>query len=319
MGAPAACPDDEFMALFDKIGATKLAKHLKIDERAVYRRRRRLEVKYDAPLAAPSKAYLEAKYPHRLQHEIKNGTVLIGSDFHIWPGQESTALRAFKKFADDIRPNVVILNGDVLDFPLIGRHAPIMWETAPEPYQEIEAAQDHLHDIAKAARRARKAWCLGNHDARFESNLANNAARYRNIKGVHLSDHFGLWEKCWSVCVNEAVRGGATMVKHKPKGGGMNAARASALNSGMSFVHGHLHSQKVTPITDYNGDRYGVDAGCIADPSYKQFVNYTEDAPLDWRSGFCLLTYKDGRLLMPELVSVWDDRSVQFRGEVIRV
>ena len=83
MGAPAACPDDEFMALFDKIGATKLAKHLKIDERAVYRRRRRLEVKYDAPLAAPSKAYLEAKYPHRLQHEIKNGTVLIGSDFHI--------------------------------------------------------------------------------------------------------------------------------------------------------------------------------------------------------------------------------------------
>lgn len=314
-----ACTDDQFMALFDKIGATKLSVKLGVNERSVYARRRRLERKYSEHLAPPSKAVLEAKYPHRLQHEIKNGTVLIGSDFHIWPGQESTALRAFKKFADDVRPSVVILNGDVLDFPLIGRHAPIMWEAAPEPYQEIEAAQDHLQDIAKAAKRALKAWCLGNHDARFESNLANNAARYRNIKGVHLSDHFGLWEKCWSVCVNEAVRGGATMVKHKPKGGGMNAARASALNSGMSFVHGHLHSQKVTPITDYNGDRYGVDAGCIADPSYKQFVNYTEDAPLDWRSGFCLLTYKDGRLLMPELVSVWDDRSVQWRGEVIRV
>ena len=314
-----ACTDDQFMALFDKIGATKLSVKLGVNERSVYARRRRLERKYSEHLAPPTKAFLEAKYPHRLQHEIKSGTVLIGSDFHIWPGQESTALRAFKKFADDVRPNVVILNGDVLDFPLIGRHAPIMWETAPEPYQEIEAAQDHLHDIAKAAKRARKAWCLGNHDARFESNLANNAARYRNIKGVHLSDHFGLWEKCWSVCVNEPVRGGATMVKHKPKGGGMNAARASALNSGMSYVHGHLHSQKVTPITDYNGDRYGVDAGCIADPAYKQFVNYTEDAPLDWRSGFCLLTFKDGRLLMPELVSVWDDRSVQWRGEVIRV
>lgn len=314
-----ACTDDQFMALFDKMGATKLSVKLGVNERSVYARRRRLETKYSEHLAAPTKAALEAKYPHRLQHELKNGTVLIGSDFHIWPGQESTALRAFKKFADDVRPSVVILNGDVLDFPLIGRHAPIMWETAPEPYQEIEAAQDHLHDIAKAAKRARKAWCLGNHDARFESNLANNAARYRNIKGVHLSDHFGLWEKCWSVCINEPVRGGATMVKHKPKGGGMNAARASALNSGMSFVHGHLHSQKVMPITDYNGDRYGVDGGCIADPSYKQFVNYTEDAPLDWRSGFCLLTYKDGRLLMPELVSVWSDNAVQFRGEVIKV
>ena len=314
-----ACTDDQFMTLFDKIGATKLSVRLGVNERSVYARRRRLEARYSEHLAPPTKAALEAKYPHRLQHDLKNGTVLIGSDFHIWPGQESTALRAFKKFADDVRPSVVILNGDVLDFSLIGRHAPIMWETAPEPYQEIEAAQDHLHDIAKAAKRARKAWCLGNHDARFESNLANNAARYRNIKGVHLSDHFGLWEKCWSVCINEPVRGGATMVKHKPKGGGMNAARASALNSGMSFVHGHLHSQKVTPITDYNGDRYGVDAGCIADPAYKQFVNYTEDAPLDWRSGFCLLTYKDGRLLMPELASVWDDRSVQFRGSVIRV
>lgn len=314
----AACSDEQFMALFDKIGATKLSKKIGTTERNVYYRRRRLEAKYDQPITTPSKAYLEAKYPHRLQHEIKNGTVLIGSDFHIWPGQESTALRAFKKFADDVRPSIVILNGDVLDFPTIGRHAPIMWESAPEPYQEIEAAQDHLHDIATASRRARKIWLLGNHDARFEANLANNARQYRNIKGVHLSDHFGLWEKGWSACINEPIRGGATMVKHKPKGGGMNAARASALNSGMSYVHGHLHSQKVTPITDYNGDRYGVDGGCVADPSFKQFVNYTEDAALDWRSGFCLLTFKDGRLLMPELVSVWDDRSVQFRGEVLK-
>lgn len=317
--AVAACSDAEFMALWEKLGPTKLAKKIGTIEGNVYKRRRRLEAKYGQPMPTPSKAYLEAKYPHRLQHEIKNGTVLIGSDFHIWPGQNSTALRAFKKFADDLRPAVVVLNGDVLDFPLIGRHAPIMWESAPEPSQEIEAAQDHLQDIAKASRRARKVWTLGNHDARFESNLAQNASRYRNIRGVHLSDHFGLWEKCWSICVNESVRNGATMIKHKPKGGGMNAARASALNSGMSFVHGHLHSQKVTPITDYNGDRYGVDAGCIADPSFKQFVNYTEDAPLDWREGFAILTFKDGRLLMPELVSKWDDNSVQFRGEIIKV
>lgn len=314
----AACSDDQFMKWWDEIGPTRLSKRIGTTESNVYKRRRRLEAKYGEPLVTPSKAYLEAKYPHRLQHEIKNGTVLIGSDFHIWPGQESTALRAFKKFADDVRPSLVILNGDVLDFPSIGRHDAIMWESAPEPYQEIEAAQDHLHDIAKASRRARKVWTLGNHDARFESNLAKNARQYRNIRGVHLSDHFALWEKGWSCAINSLVENGRTMVKHKPKGGGMNAARASALNSGVSYVHGHLHSQKVTPITDYNGDRYGVDAGCIADPAYKQFVNYTEDAPLDWRSGFCLLTFKDGRLLMPELVSVWSENSVQFRGSLIR-
>ena len=311
--------DNEFMVLFKQHGATKLAKLIGVKEDNIYKRRRRLEALYDQPVTAPTKAYLESKHPHRLQHELKNGTVLIGSDFHIWPGQESTALRAFKKFADDVRPSAVILNGDVLDFPTIGRHAPIMWESAPEPYQEIEAAQDHLNDIAKASRRARKIWLLGNHDARFEANLAHNAKQYRNIRGVHLSDHFGLWEKGWSCAVNSLVERGRTMVKHKPRGGGMGAARASTLNSGVSYVHGHLHSQKVTPITDYNGDRYGVDGGCIADPSFKQFINYTEDAALDWRSGFVLLTYKDSRLMYPELVSVWDDRSVQWRGEVIRV
>lgn len=314
---PAAkCSDEEFIALFKKHGATKTAKMLGTQERRIYERRRRIEARYDQPLSAPTLADLQAKYPHRLQHELKNGTVLVGSDFHIWPGQNSVALRAFKKFCDDVRPSIVILNGDVLDFPLIGRHAPIMWESAPEPFQEIEAAQDHLHDIAKASRRARKVWTLGNHDARFEANLANHAGRYRNIKGVHLSDHFGLWEKGWSCAINSLT--GGTIIKHKPRGGGMNAARASTLNSGVSYVHGHLHSQKVIPLTDYNGTRYGVDAGMIADPSFKQFVNYTEDAPTDWRQGFCLLTYRDGKLMMPELVTAWDDNHVQFRGGLIR-
>jgi hypothetical protein len=224
-------------------------------------------------------AYLEAKYPHRLQQELKNGTILVGSDFHIWPGQNSTALRAFKKLADDLRPNVVILNGDVLDFPSIGRHAPIMWESAPEPWQEIEAAQDHLDDIAKACRRARKIWTLGNHDARFEANLANNARQYRNIKGVHLSDHFGLWEKGWSCRRQQPDRAGPHHDQAQAEGRRHERGEAPRRSiAAWSFVHGHLHSQKVSPVTDYNGDRYGVDGGMIADPSFKQFVNYTEDA-----------------------------------------
>jgi hypothetical protein len=116
---PAAkCSDDEFLATVKAHGVMKAAKIIGTTVRNVNYRRRRLETKYDEPIHPPTLAYLEAKYPHRLQQELKNGTILVGSDFHIWPGQNSTALRAFKKFADDLRPNVVILNGDVLDFPL---------------------------------------------------------------------------------------------------------------------------------------------------------------------------------------------------------
>jgi UDP-2,3-diacylglucosamine pyrophosphatase LpxH len=243
---------------------------------------------------------------------------LVGSDFHIWPGEESICLRAFKKFCRDLKPNAVVLNGDVMDFPRISRH-PQNWESAPDPQEEIEAAQDHLNDIVQSCKRGtQKVWTLGNHDARFEQMIANAAPQYRGVKGVHLSDHFdGVWQKAMSCFINEGIEDGATMIKHRLKGG-MGAPRANTLNAGVHVVTGHLHSQKVIPVTDYRGDRYGVDTGCVADKEHRAFA-YHEDSPVDWRSGFALLTYRDGRLMYPELVTKWDEKHVQFRGRLIRV
>jgi hypothetical protein len=310
-----ACSDEEFIALVDAIGATKTSKLIGVTERNVYARRRNLETKF-GPISVPNRP--RPSVPGRLPLDLKNGTVLVGSDFHIWPGEESTCLRAFKKFVDDIKPNIVILNGDVMDFPRISRH-PQNWEKAPDPQEEIEAAQDHLNDIEKATKRGtRKVWTQGNHDARFEQMIANSLPQYRGVKGVHLYDHFAMWERAMSCFINEGVDGGATMVKHRWKSG-QGATRANTLNAGVSMVTGHLHSQNVRPLSDYNRfDRYGVDTGCVADKEHRAFT-YTEDAALDWRSGFALLTYKDGRLMFPELVTKWDDKHVQFRGQVIRV
>lgn len=85
------------------------------------------------------------------------------------------------------------------------------------------------------------------------------------------------------------------------------------------MVAGHLHAQQCIPFTDYEGTRWGVDAGCMADPSGPQFVDYCEDNPTGWREGFCLLTFYKGKLLDPELVRVWDDEHVVFRGKLIAV
>lgn len=314
-GAP-KCSEAEFISLFKSMGATALAQHLGTRERNIYSRRRDIESKQGIVLSAPSRS--GAAPPGRVNIELLNGTALIGSDFHIWPGEESTCLRAFKKFTDDIKPDVVILNGDVTDFPRLSRH-PQSWESAPDAQEEIEAAQDHLNDIvARCKKGAEKIWTLGNHDARFESMIANAVPQYRGIKGVHLSDHFALWQKAMSCFINEGVEGGATMVKHRYKGG-QGATRANTLNAGVSMVTGHLHCQNVRPMSDYSRfDRYGVDTGCVADKEHKAF-SYTEDSPLDWRSGFALLTYKEGRLMFPELITKWDADHVQFRGSLHRV
>jgi hypothetical protein len=304
-------PDDELIRLFRTIGATKAAKETGLTERAIYKRVAHMRANGNA-ISAPTKAPAK-EYPHRQQLAIREGVVIVGSDFHIWPGPESTCLRAFKKFIDDMRPAAVILNGDVLDFPQISRHPPIGWDSHPTVKDEIEAAQDHLHDIAKAARRAHKLWLLGNHDARYETRLATVASEYKGLPGISLGDAFPLWGKGWSCFINDDV-----VVKHRFPKGGQHATSSNPLWSGRTTVQGHLHNQQVRGITDYNGTRWGVDLGCVADTDHRAFVGYTEDSYLNWRSGFAVLTFKDGELLPPELVTKWRDDVVTFRGQLMR-
>ena len=250
----------------------------------------------------------------RLHFDVSNGCVLIGSDAHIWPGELTTGMRAFIKFCNILKPRVVVMNGDVIDLPQVSRHPPIGWDRLPSVADEIAAAQEVLRLVESAAPKAcKRVWTLGNHDARFETRLATVASEYARMHGFSLKVHFLKWQACWSAWINNDV-----VVKHRYKGGA-HATHNNAVSAGKTMVTGHLHSQKVTPYTDYNGTRYGIDSGCLADPDAKAFVDYTEDGPKNWLSGAAVLTFKNGKLLPPELITVWDKNSVTFRGEIIRV
>lgn len=256
----------------------------------------------------------------RIALDIQTGTVLAGSDFHYWPGEPSTAHRAFVYFAKKLRKQekrplrAVILNGDVVDFAGVSRHPPIGWTSIPTVVQEIECAIDRTDEIARAAGKGvERLWPAGNHDLRMETFIAQKAPELKGLKGSSLVDHFPLWRPCWSVHIN-----GTTVIKHRGRGG-IHAAWNNALNSGLTIVTAHLHSQKVTPVTDYRGTRYGVDLGCVADIYGPQFQDYLEDGVRNWRSGFGVLSFQDGELLPPELVTVVRPGVVVFRGELIEV
>lgn len=244
---------------------------------------------------------------------LQNGTVIVFSDAHYWPGEPSAAHRALVKLCKRLKPNIVVCNGDAIDGASISRHPPIGWESCPSVKEELEICQERLGEIAKAAFKAKKVWLLGNHDARFETRLAQVAPEFKDVHGIHLKDHFPDWTCGWSLFVGDQL-----VIKHRFKGG-IHAAHNNAVWAGRSIVTGHLHSAKVTPFTDYNGTRYGVDTGCLADTYHDAFQGYLEDNPRNWRSGFCVLTFKDGELLMPELVLVTKPDQVQFRGELIDV
>ncbi len=312
----ARCTDEEFIALAKKHGPAEIARILGAAQRGLYQRRNAIENRYRIKISWPTENKPDlrpSEHPGRLTAEVSNGTVLVGSDCHYWPGPASLMHRAFVQFCKDMKPAVVVLNGDVLDFGSISRYLPIGWTHQPEPQEEIEAAQGRLHEIEKAAGKARKIWPLGNHDARFETRLATIAPEFAKVAGTRLADHFPLWEPCWSVWVNETV-----VIKHRFKGG-IHATRNNTLNAGLTMLTGHLHSAKVTPLTDYQGTRFGVDTGCMADPHHRVFLDYREDSPSDWRDAFCVLTFKNRTLMFPELVTRFSDDEVQFRGQVIKV
>ena len=309
--------DEEFIDLFPKVGASGIAERFGFKEpTGVYQRRRRIEQRHGIVLTPPGRGgHVQQldRHPAAVTLGIEDGHVLIGSDSHYLPGVVTTAHKAFLEFAKEFKPKVVIKNGDELDFPTISRFAH-GWEKRPTVAEEIEYTNAMLGEIEKTVPKATLVWPVGNHDSRLETRIATSAPELANVKGVHLRDHFNpRWKPCMACFINKDV-----VVKHRIKGG-IHATRNNTLQAGRTVITGHLHSLKVAPLSDYNGTRWGVDCGTMADPYGPQFYGYTELSPLDWRSGFVLLTFSKGRLLWPETIWVSGPDEVQFRGEVMRV
>lgn len=314
----AKCSPETFVELFESIGPSATAIKLGTSERRIYERRATMEKRLGRQLIAPEHSAVRNRtrvgisHPQSLEFNVRDGVVLIGSDAHFWPHIVSTAYRAFLKFTEEMQPKLIIMNGDMIDGAAISRFPPMNWEQRPSVVQEIETTQERLGAIQKAAPNAKRIWNLGNHDSRFEVRLATVAPEYARVNGFTLKDHFPYWQPSWSTLINKNI-----MVKHRYKGGD-HARHNNTLRAGMTMVTGHLHGLGVTPYTDYQGTRWGVDTGTMADPHGPQF-EYAEHNPLNHRSGFAMLTFEDGELRWPELIHVTEDGVVDFRGKAIRV
>jgi hypothetical protein len=309
--------DAEFIELFTKLGATEFSKQSGISERNIYARRKRIEDRTGKTLSAPTKIDWEPKYQIRIHEKIINGTVFVASDCHYWPGVITTAHRGFVKLIKREQPTHIVMNGDVYDGSTTGRHDRIMWDSAPSVKEELEAVGDRLHEIIKASPKSKRFWLLGNHDSRLETYLSKNAPALEGMEGTMLKHHFPAWDFAWALWINNSA-----VIKHRYKGGD-HATHNNTVRSGKTMVTGHLHSLKVTPYTDYTGLRFGVDTGTLTEPAG---INpggpqtaYNEDNPQNHRSGFIVLTFKDGVLLWPEIAYVLDQDHICFRGEVIKV
>jgi hypothetical protein len=318
------CTDMEFIQLWGQLqSATQIAKHLGINNRAVHLRRRYIEKTYNMSLIASDHrgAQYDKNKPKsfsplkQVELGMLDGCVIVFSDAHFIPSQRTTAFKGLLWAIQEFKPVAVIANGDCFDGASISRHD-VTEQPATTVIQELKACQGALGEIEEVAKVARHnvklLWTWGNHDVRFGNRLAQHAPQFKEVLGFKLTDHFLDWEFCWAVWPTEDV-----IVKHRYKGG-VHATHNNTVNAGVSIVTGHLHSLKVTPFSDYNGCRYGVDTGTLAETDGPQFT-YAEINPSNHRSGFAVLNFFNGHLLLPELAQKFDEDMIMFRGDVIDV
>lgn len=326
MAAPAVT-EHEFVRIWHELQSPqRVSEHFNLGIGAIYKRARRIERKLGIVLpvaTSGSHRGLAQTDPARsaiATVNVRDGIVMVASDAHYWPGEPSTAHRAFVHYCAKLKPSVVVMNGDAFDGAGISRHASIGWEQKPTVQQEIEVVQDRLAEIEKASKGAKFYWPAGNHDLRFESRLAAVAPEYKGVYGIHLKDHMPRWQPCWRLDVNPGTDS-HTVIRHREKSG-IHADYNNVKDSGVNIVTGHDHQLTVEPYIDYRENmRWGVRTGYLASSPYDpQFVHYLEARRPRWISGFAILHFVKGQLLWPQVVRVVKKGVIDYAGqELVRV
>lgn len=315
-------PLDEFVSmLYEEQGSTsRIAKRLGMATETVRLRRKNVE-KHLPSIELPRgrlETWQSQAHRTRITVHVENATILMGSDLHAWPEVYGTAMAGFIDFNRRFKPDMVLLNGDGLDGAQISRHSRLGWDKRPSVQEEIDALSDFLDQLRKANPNARYIRTRGNHDTRLDTYLASNAPLVEGVKGTTLSDHLPGWEECISVHFNPNEEGlnPELIAKHRGKYNGIHATFNEIRALGTNFCHGHLHAQKITHWENARGSIHGVDLGMLAPVEGPQF-DYHEDNKPNWRSGYGMFTFQDGKMEVPELATVKHEGrgEIRFRGE----
>lgn len=316
---PKKVTDEEFIAAWKRFGSPALvAKAVGIDVRNVFARRKSIEERHGVILdtLTDKQGRLKKEVPKQGFRAISDnvtGTVIVGSDGHFWPGERSVAFAAMVELVKDLKPSIVITNGDNFDGARISRHLPGGWANLPDVADELDAVHERLAELENAAPTdCPLIWCAGNHDSRMSARLAQAAPEFIKVKGFDIADHFPAWQFCWSIWLN-----GHTVVKHRHHQG-LHGAYQNALKGGKTIVTGHTHRLQAVQWADYNGLRWGIECGTLSDfgPENDKFA-YSEDNPHNWSQGFAVLTFDhNGMLLEPEFCRVLNG-TAYFRGQAV--
>lgn len=200
--------------------------------------------------------------------------VLSLSDIHV-PYHDVKALESAIKTGKKHKPDVVLINGDLIDFYQLSRF--IRDPERRDPAREIRESAELLLWIGKQFPKARLVWKLGNHEERWASYVWQNAPILWQINCCRLSEvmalqmaeitgknSYKLEDYGWEIeDQRRPIHAGKLPILHGhelPRGLAtpVNQARGAYLRAQHTILvgHGHRSSQHVEP------NMYGKEVSC---------------------------------------------------------
>jgi predicted phosphodiesterase len=216
----------------------------------------------------------------------KKKVAVVLSDIHI-PYHDRDALAIALEFTEDIKPDKIILAGDIIDFYAVSKYMkdPLRIDTLQSEIDETRAFLNVLRDKHLGASIT---IIPGNHEVRLEKFLIDKASALTSLRCLSIDDLFGLSQN-GIVFSDASVMLGKLEVTHgeyarKTPGG---SVKGHFEKSASSVLVGHVHRLNTNRYTNGWGVHTVVENGCLCmtSPEYSR-VN-------DWQQGFSVVRYNE--------------------------
>lgn len=231
-------------------------------------------------------------------------TALVASDLH-FPYHHRSAFQVFLRLAATIRPDELVLAGDVFDWPQISKYLSKPSENRPLQDDLDACRAEILAPINAAAPQATKRLLLGNHEhGRWQKYLWERVPALASLRALDLEALLGLAEMGWHYQEHEWWPTDSLCITHGWRhtnqlgGGSAASARKQFLDMGCSGASGHTHRLGSYFRQDRSGYYTWVEMGCLCDWRAMQAAGITSSStptrPEDWHLGCLRLHYHPG-------------------------
>jgi len=245
--------------------------------------------------------------------KTKTRTYVVLSDLQI-PFADNKAVGLALDFIDSIKPDGVVLAGDIVDCYSLSTFdkRPITKATLED---EIRLARDLMARLKKIKE---KVWLGGNHEFRLERHLAANpnlwqpldaASRKRISEALSFPVVFGLADFGFKwLPYGDVHKLGRLTVTHgnQVRQDSGQSAKAHFLKYGVSVLHGHTHRLGVYYRTNSTGVHGAWENGCLCstNPEYVQQP--------DWQQGWSVVHVGKSGLYNVQQVAVLPGYQIFF-------